>query len=111
MKSLIRTAALALVVTASSCITTDPGVHYNHGNIDGVPARVVKAFTGYRGPVEGSFWEHQKTEREARWLTWRRYFLNNDPYNPFGPLDRSVTQPDKDFGNPPPVKKFKVKNK
>jgi len=111
MKPLFRTAVLALAVTALGCINTDPGVRYNHWNIDDVPPRVVKAFTGYRGPVEGTYWEHLTAERESRWLTMRRHFLNNNPYNPFEPLDYAVTQPERNFGEPPPVKKFKVKNK
>jgi len=131
MKTLLRTAvgtaALALVAGTSGCNTpilqTDPAVEDSHWNIDSLDARVIKQFTGYKGPIEGTYWgrfslshlgftgDHLTKYRKARRLTFRRHFLNNNPYNPFGPEDPSITRPNKDFGDPPPVRKFKVKNK
>jgi len=111
-RTLSGTALLALAASISGCVNTDPGVKNSHWNIDSVDNRVVKQFTGYKGPVEGTFWgDHLTKYRKARRLTLRRHFLNNNPHNPFEPEDPSISRPRKDFGDPPSVKEFEVKNK
>jgi len=120
MKTLLRTAvgaaALALAAGTSGCNTsvlkTDSEVPDSHWNIDSLDARIVKQFTGYKGPVEGSYWgDHRRKLIASRRLTLRRHFLNNNPYNPFEPEDPNITRPKRDLEDPPPVRKFKVKNK
>lgn len=121
MKTLLRTAvgaaALALAAATSGCnatplLQTDPQVQGSHWNIDSLDTRVVKQFTGYKGAVDGKYWsEYRRKQIAARRLTLRRHFLNNNPYNPFEPEDPSITRPKRDFDDPPPVRKFRVKNK
>ena len=84
----------------------------SHWNIDSLDQRIIKQFTGYKGAVDGKYWtEYRRKQVSARRLTLRRHFLNNNPYNPFEPEDPNITRPDKDFDDPPPVRKFKVKNR
>jgi hypothetical protein len=91
---------LGLVVAtllASGCKSAsgDPNSHWN---VDSVDQRVVKAFTGYRGAIDGSYLDYQYEQKQKAHLTLRRHFLNSNPYNPFQPDDPSLTQPRRPFG-------------
>lgn len=100
MKISPRSSAAALLVAATligGCHTA-PGDPQSHWNVDSVPRRVTKAFTGYRGPRDGTYMEYQWRKKRANSLTLRRHFLNNNPTNPFQVHDPSWEQAQPEFG-------------
>ncbi len=90
--------ALVLAALAAAGCRSAPGDPNSHWNVDAVPQRVTKHFTGYRGPLDGSYVDYQMRKKMEIDLTLRRHFLNHNPLNPFQVEDPSVTQRRPPFG-------------
>jgi len=85
MKTLFRNLAsatlVASVVLSTGC-TTAPNDTRSSWNIDSVDDRIVKAFTGYRGPIDGSYVDYQAEQKRDISQTLTRHFLNHNGENP-----------------------------
>ena len=106
MKTLFRNLAsatlVASVVLSAGC-TTAPNDTRSGWNIDSVDNRIVKAFTGYRGPIDGSYVEYQARNKRKISQTLTRHFLNHNGENPlqaYSPESVKVRQPHSILPNP-----------
>jgi hypothetical protein len=96
MNTPLRYAARVLpLLLAAGCHST-AGVPESHWNIESVPQRITTHFTGYRGPIDGSYQDFQWQKKRDINLTLRRHFLNNDPENPL-----EATDPNRNLVRPP----------
>ena len=86
-------AAGSLFLAFATGCRSVPATGDSHWNIDSVPSRIVKQFTGYRGGADGSYLDYQDSRKKDLNLTFRRHFLNNNPHNPMQPYDPSQTGP------------------
>jgi len=86
----LRAALLALPLLAA-CKTGLPSSQGEHWEVDSVPMRMVKHFTGYRPDLDGAFIDYQYTKKKSIDNTLRRHFLNNSSDSPFEPEDPSQT--------------------
>lgn len=86
----------------------DPASHWN---IDSVPGRITKHFTGYRGAVDGSYLDYQDQKKRDIGRTLRRHFLNDNPDNPFETADPERFDARAPYGPlPDPVHWFNVES-
>ena len=95
MKTLFRnlaSATLAFTVVLSTGCTTAPNDTNSHWNIDSVDNRIVKAFTGYKGPIDGTYTEYQAAQKRSLSQTLTRHFLNHNGENPLQAYSPKATK-------------------
>ncbi|HED66990.1 MAG TPA: hypothetical protein ENJ09_15720 [Planctomycetes bacterium] len=103
-------AGLLLAGLLSGC-RSGAGDPSSHWNIDSVDNRIVKHFTGYRGPMDGSYLEYQDQKKRDIGKTLRRHFLNDNPDNPFEVDDPDRYEARSPYGPlPDPVHWFNVES-
>jgi hypothetical protein len=90
MKTFFRklaTATVAVSVVISTGCSSAPNDTNSHWNIDSVDNRMVKHFTGYRGPIDGSYTDFQAAKKRSISQTLTRHFLNHNGENPLQDYD------------------------
>ncbi|MCZ6598360.1 MAG: hypothetical protein O7B99_12030 [Planctomycetota bacterium] len=70
-----------------------PAQYDNHWNMSGLGERMAYHGLGYRQDLDGTYREHQWNQKKDMNLTFRRHFLNNNPYNPAQPPDPTLADP------------------
>ena len=89
-RSLRSLAGLFVAAALFSACRSNPGDPTSHWNVDSMDERIVKRFTGYRGPIDGSYVRFQAEKKAHVNKTLRRHFLHNNPDNPFQVADPTL---------------------
>jgi len=82
-------ASVALLAAGTSCQSAAQDID-DHWNFRSVPPRVARHLLGYDAARDGSYRDFQWQRKQDINLTLRRYFLNDNPENPFQEFDPSL---------------------
>lgn len=87
LRSVVAGAALLALSTGCQSSARDIDDHWNFAS---VPPRVGRHLLGYDAARDGSYRDFQWERKKDINLTLRRYFLNDNPENPFQEYDPSL---------------------
>lgn len=86
-------AALVVATALSGCNANPETNTHDHWTLRGVSPRWTRSVLGYDAERDGRYVDYQYANKKSIYLTGKRHLLNQNPENPFQPVDEGFYEP------------------